>query len=830
MGKIQRLSLFNLKKNKKEAVAIAFLTLVSTMMLGIFAINVSKIGNAFDESFRQSGSVNTFIMIPENDYREVYLDILKDDYGFLDVRRGNMLFGFATGVLREGEKIAYNLAFVTKEENKKIDDGNIIESMTEEQIKAVDHWVMLPSYFKYNLGYEVGEDFTTVVGGRQYPFTVAGFYNTGISNEPGIIFKIIISPEDYRLLTPLYTGSVFLAFDSDDDFDYREYFVHCMDESGDSFEGYGFTKTSEKANETRFLNMYLYMSIALSLITFVASIFMVRNKIRSDIEDQMERIGVLEALGYKGKEISLSYVFEYVVSSGIGGVIGGIIALMTTPFMNSIIGVMLGREVVSSARVYMIVPVVIGVIGLILIFALAKAAMVKSFPPVVAFRKGIRTHNFKRNVLPLTNTGGSINRRLGFKDSIRSIRTGAGVGLCIFLAGTALLFCMFTFVMFFKGSDGLVKLMGLEISDDIITVNNGVDPYALSEELLSFPEVRKTRVSYFYPVFRVDGQKEGTVFAYDEFSDMEYIIPTEGRYPEHDNEVMISLRRSREYDLNIGDTIFVDHNGVKVNYIITGIIGAMSNNQMNLYMTIPGFQRANGGASPDMVEIYLADGTEREQFEQKLTSVYGQSVDAAMSEDNAGKTLEERIQAEAAGKIAVLMSTYGVTSVDYAVRVGDRLITGNSRQFVMKELQSYQDLVKSQLDPISNITRIFTGIGAVAIGIIVAVILGIIASSNVKKRRKDLGIMKSLGYSSKDLMIQIAISIMPVTIVSVVLASAAAIMINKVFWFQLFGADIKTGIPVLILTDIALIVFTFVMTYIGAGKIRKISVNELMTE
>jgi hypothetical protein len=66
--------------------------------------------------------------------------------------------------------------------------------------------------------------------------------------------------------------------------------------------------------------------------------------------------------------------------------------------------------------------------------------------------------------------------------------------------------------------------------------------------------------------------------------------------------------------------------------------------------------------------------------------------------------------------------------------------------------------------------------------------------------------------------------------VSVVLASAAAIMINKVFWFQLFGADIKTGIPVLILTDIALIVFTFVMTYIGAGKIRKISVNELMTE
>ncbi len=830
MRKILRLSLFNLKKNRKEAVAIAFLTLISTMMLGIFAINLSKVSNAFDESFAQSGSVDTFISFSENDYRDSYREILEEDYGFEDVRRGNMIYGFSTGVIHDGEKIAYNLALITESENLKIDDGNIIESMTEEQLDSFDHRVILPSFFKYNLGYEIGDEFIPVVSGRQYPFTVAGFYNTGLSNESGMLFKIIISPEDFRLLTPVFKEWVFIAFNAGDNFDYREYFTRCMDESGDSFDGYAFTKEEEKANETRFLNMFLYLSITLSLITFVASIFMVRNKIRSDIEDQMERIGVLEALGYKGNEISLSYVFEYVISSGIGGITGGLIALLTTPFMKNIISVMLGREAVSSAKAYMVLPVVIGVIGLILIFALAKAAMVKKFPPVVAFRKGIRTHNFKRNVLPLEKTGKNINRRLGFKDSIRNIRTGVGVGLCIFLAGTALLFCMFTFVMFFSGSDGLVKIMGMEISDDLITVNEGVDPYALSEELREMSEVRMTRVTYNYPTFRVDGQKEGTVFSYEEFTDMEYIIPMEGRYPEHDNEVMISLRRSRTYDLNVGDSIVIDNQGVKTSYIITGIVGAMSNNQMNLYMTLDSFQRANGSAVPDCVEIYLEDGVNREEFESKLISIYGQSVDTAMSGDNADGTLEERIQAAAAERIAVLMSTYGVTSVDYAVRVGDQLITGNSRQFVMKELQSYHDLVKSQLDPISNITRLFTGAGAIAIGVVVAVILGIIASSNVKKRRKDLGIMKSLGYSSKDLMTQIAISIMPVTVVSVILASVAAIIINKVFWFQIFGADMKTSIPVLILTDLALIVFTFVMTYIGAGKIRKISVNELMTE
>jgi hypothetical protein len=173
-----------------------------------------------------------------------------------------MLFGLATGVLHDGEKIAYNLALVTESENQKIDDGNIIESMTDDEIESLDHWVILPSFFKYNLRYEIGDEFFPVVAGRQYPFTVAGFYNTGLSNESGMLFKIIISNDDYRLLTPVFQEYVFLAFNSDDEFNYREYFTSCMDESGDSFEGYGFTKEEEKANETNFLNMFLYMSIA----------------------------------------------------------------------------------------------------------------------------------------------------------------------------------------------------------------------------------------------------------------------------------------------------------------------------------------------------------------------------------------------------------------------------------------------------------------------------------------------------------------------------------------------------------------------------------------
>ena len=43
--KILRLSLFNLKKNKREAAAIVFLTAVTTLMLSIFVLNTKEVNH-----------------------------------------------------------------------------------------------------------------------------------------------------------------------------------------------------------------------------------------------------------------------------------------------------------------------------------------------------------------------------------------------------------------------------------------------------------------------------------------------------------------------------------------------------------------------------------------------------------------------------------------------------------------------------------------------------------------------------------------------------------------------------------------------------------------
>ena len=196
----------------------------------------------------------------------------------------------------------------------------------------------------------------------------------------------------------------------------------------------------------------------------------------------------------------------------------------------------------------------------------------------------------------------------------------------------------------------------------------------------------------------------------------------------------------------------------------------------------------------------------------------------------AGGSLEEKIRLAAEEKIAVLLSQYGVTDVDYAIRIGDQLISGNSRNFVIKEITTSQGIIKSQMAPIAEVTKKYTLIAAVLITVVIAVILAILSSSNVRRQRHSLGIMKSLGYSSHDLMTQMALKILPVTLLSVLIASVCVVLINRVFWTALFGVVATTNIPVIVIGDIGLILFCYAVTYFSAGRIKKISVTELMTE
>lgn len=830
--KILRLTLFNLNKNRKEALAIGFLTFITVLMISLFAANVMKMDHAFDSSFEATGSKDTAIEFNENYYRDEYRDILKD-MG-MESEEFNMLGGLGLSVRKGDEKVGYNLRFITEEDELKMSDLVMKDALPEEERAKIEHPVILSDYFKISAGYKTGDDFILVTGGKDYPFTVAGFYEAGLMANSGYGLKIIVNEGDYSTLSGVIDEMTVLSFDAVEGFDPQTFIDKCKAASGENLEG-GISvldKEAEGKTETAYLKIFLYITVFFSVITFVASIFMIRHKISNDIEDQMQQIGVLEAIGYKSSEISLSYLFEYVISAGIGAVLGGAAALLMTPVMDMVIGIMIGRTVYADAGVMYIAASVIIVSALVISVALLKARSIKKYPPVVAFRKGIKTHHFGRNLLPLSKSSGNVNLRLAARECLKNFKTAAGTCLCVILASSALIFGVGMLDVFKDGLDGLEPIMGLEMADERINLLSGIDAYGFREELMKLPEVRKVNVTYNLKSLMIKNSNLTVAFAavYDDYKETENIFPVEGRFPEHDNEIMVSKVRCALDDLKVGDSIIVSGRDTEQKFIICGIVGSATNGGMNVYFTTDGFLKVYDSYAPDLLEVYLKEGTDRADFEKKINDLYGGNAEDTLSAETSGGNDEEKIRAAAEKKIAALLTEYGVNGVDYAINIDGKVIKGNSYHYAIKDMMSFRDLMKSQLGTLADAITAASVAASVTVFIVVAVILNIITSSLIKKKRKDMGIMKGLGYSSKDLMTQLSWSIMPTLIIGTVTASVLGNLELYFFGNLTFGVDLSPGILLTVAADAALLIFCYLIIRLGARKIKKISVNELITE
>ena len=144
--KIVRLSLFNLRKNKREAAAIVFLTMITVFLLGTALTTILGMGKVFDECFSATGSCGYYVEFRESAYRSLYRDILEEDFGIKDNEKFNMLFALNINTLsKDGDKVAYHFIILTEESERKIEDFVITDSMQEDRISGLTHPVWIPS-------------------------------------------------------------------------------------------------------------------------------------------------------------------------------------------------------------------------------------------------------------------------------------------------------------------------------------------------------------------------------------------------------------------------------------------------------------------------------------------------------------------------------------------------------------------------------------------------------------------------------------------------------------------------------------------------------------
>jgi ABC-type antimicrobial peptide transport system permease subunit len=125
----------------------------------------------------------------------------------------------------------------------------------------------------------------------------------------------------------------------------------------------------------------------------------------------------------------------------------------------------------------------------------------------------------------------------------------------------------------------------------------------------------------------------------------------------------------------------------------------------------------------------------------------------------------------------------------------------------------------------------FAGIAVILMlvsAIVVILILSILMASTIRKQYRELGIMKGLGYTSRELKFQLAFRIIPVAVVAVILGTVLSLLLMQVV--NAYVCKIIVSAFSIIMMDIAILAYCFICAYISARRIKKISVYELISE
>ncbi|MBO4604389.1 MAG: FtsX-like permease family protein [Clostridiales bacterium] len=250
------------------------------------------------------------------------------------------------------------------------------------------------------------------------------------------------------------------------------------------------------------------------------------------------------------------------------------------------------------------------------------------------------------------------------------------------------------------------------------------------------------------------------------------------------------------------------------------------------------FRALLGGQAGSVLDVY---GTAEYEFDNYVIKAhlnrginrgvvlrYGKNITDISNSEVTGDTYEEKIRSKAEIKMAEAMIKNGVSYMEYAIEVDGQMISGSTNMMKISSMTFTKEDYQGML---SDLAMIFGAITAVLMFIsafVVMIILSILMETTIRKQYRDLGIMKSMGYTSRELMFQMAFKIIPTAVIAVIFGTVAGIVLIKLI--EVFVAKIAISVIGIILVDLAILLFCFICAYGGARKIKKISVYQLITE
>ena len=775
MGKLFLIARSNMRKGKGQTAAIVGLILLAAILLNLWLMLSMDYKANFDRYHDKLNAEHVTVAVHDADgtVSQYLSQTLKDDSQVREYRLDECMYMFGTFPYNDGT-INGQFVFLDKQTatTRTIGKSEIVEEGSE------NSGVYLPMLYKTE-EIDVGKQIEIAIGNNPVNYTVCGFFNSVMMGSHNCaLTQIILTEDKYAELENLnYASKTTLCSvrlkDISANLTYEAKLKSIVSEH--------FNNTQMTSNcydivsQSRYISQMICSGIisAMAFFVLLIALVVIVSNIVNYIQVNIKNLGALKAVGYTSNQIVCSLLLQFSGLTVISALVGAALSYALFPAINSM---MISQTGIPYAIGFLPLPLLIALLilsGAVAVSVWLSARRIKKIEPIVALRSGIQTHNFKRNPVPLEKTKAPLNLALALKTTLSGVKHNVTVCITMLVLSLVVVFSGLMTENIIVDMTPFVNLIVGETADSCINMNIDTEQEFLSE-IKSDGRVEKI---YLYNSLNVshNGGAELMATLCDDFSKANnQSVVFKGRFPKYDNEIAIAAKYAKSNGFKVGDEIEITVNGKTEKYLISGFTQITNNLGRDCLLTRQGYERL-GELSALTYYLNLADGVDVNAFNEEYKVKDGIN---------------------------------GVINVDEVTRSMGSVY-------------------------VSLITIIVIAILVISV-IIVAFVLYLLVRTMLTNKKRDYGILKSLGFTTKQLILQTALSFMPAIIISTVIGVIiSCLTINPLLSLFLSSLGIVKctfNIPIVFATiaGIALILLSFGIACLLSLKIKKIAPRNLL--
>lgn len=363
------------------------------------------------------------------------------------------------------------------------------------------------------------------------------------------------------------------------------------------------------------------------LVLLIVALIVIGRSITGTIEEDYVDMGILKAVGYTKGDLRRIQFLQYVILILAGMLMGLPVSVLVAKAVNRLMIVINGVMITDRLPWLYCFAALGAVLFIFAVFIIAGTVRIGHITPIRAIRGGADDVYFKdRFAVAIYQKG------LGFWLALRQLLSGKKqyVSACLVAALLVFFLSIMGRLGAWIGEDGKGLMTALSVADydlDVLYLESGIQKEA-EEKMLA-----EAGIVDSYTMRMTRGTINNMEYIMYSISKPEYYQILEGRTCKYANEIVITEYVADDLGVKIGDTVQVAYQGNAGDFLISGIyqsandVGANFGMNMDGYASIGGRREGDNANKNGISVCYIfEDNTKAEEIADWLKESYGEDV------------------------------------------------------------------------------------------------------------------------------------------------------------------------------------------------------------